>query len=344
MLLDLAGVYLEITSKCNRNCPYCYNDSTDKGTFLNKKQIYDVVDECIRKKIGQITLSGGEPFLHPDIFEIIRYINDNGMKAKIITNLTLLSSAEAIDLLRIGNFLQITVDSVYPPKNDLTRGCGSFKLIESLLKNVYKNNLQSQVHLRMNVSRYNFEEIPEYISFAKKYGFHQAAAMLIVKSGRGLAYDGAFDYKESILEISELVGRMEQIRRENAGEFDFSYSNLQDQRGCAIFSKDDISSVPRIDSEGNVYFCSFFAGKENCLGNISNNSIEEILNSSSTHKFIDKVRNRKNNEKCKECSFTKFCMCGCPAVSYMHTNSINESSDQCDLIKFFLKQKMIGII
>ena len=342
MKIVLSGGYLEINSCCNRKCPYCYNDSNDKGKYLDKNLVYKVIDECASKKIEQITISGGEPFLHPHVYEIIRYINRKGLKAKIITNLSILSLDNAVELLKQGNYLQITIDSVYPEKNDLTRGTGSFYLVERLLKKACEYNLSSQIHLRMNVSRNNCDELLDYIDVAKHYNLKQAAAMLIVKSGRGQGYEAAYDYKESMLEISMLIEKLARIREKCMGEFDFSYSNLQDQRGWAIFSHDDISSVPRIDAEGNVYFCSFFTGEENSLGNIYNESVDEILNSKKARKFFDRIRRRKDNNKCENCMFAMFCMCGCPAVSYMHTNSIKESSDQCSLIKFFLKQKLLG--
>lgn len=344
MKLNLSGVYLEITSYCNRKCPYCYNDSNESGTYLDKHLIYKVIDECVSKKIEQITISGGEPFLHPNAHEIISYINAKGLKAKIITNLTVLPIDRAVELLRQGNYLQITIDSICPEKNDLTRGKGSFYLVECLLKKASEYNIYSQIHLRMNVSRNNSDEILRYIEFAKKYKLKQAAAMLIVKSGRGQGYEAAYDYKESMLEISALIEKLAQIKENCKGDFDFSYSNLQDQRGCAIFSNDDISSVPRIDADGNVYFCSFFMGEENCLGNISDACVEETLNSKKARDFILRVRKRKDNIKCKKCMFSMFCMCGCPAVSYMHASSLNEISDQCSLIKFFLKQKLLGKI
>lgn len=79
-------VDLEISTACDLNCPMCYT-RTDDFKNLVKKQLMDfelfkrLVDECIRYKAYSIRISlRGEPFLHPNVIEMIRYAKDAGIK------------------------------------------------------------------------------------------------------------------------------------------------------------------------------------------------------------------------------------------------------------------------
>ena len=96
--LRLGGIYIEITSICNRNCPYCYNDSSLEGLFLDKEVIFRVFNECKQSGITSVSLSGGEPFMHPDIDEILAKLEELHMRAVVITNLSLVSIDKAAEL------------------------------------------------------------------------------------------------------------------------------------------------------------------------------------------------------------------------------------------------------
>ena len=335
----LSGVYLEITNKCNRCCPYCYNDSGARQQFLDKNLIFKVIDECRQNKIDQITVSGGEPFLHPDINEIIDYANANKISVKIISNLSLVTTTEVINFLNSGNFVQVTLDSTNKTKNDFTRGEGSYDSIIDLLEEA-KDTCSSSIFLRMNLYKSNIEDIQNFIDFAIKYNIKHVAIAFLAKSGRGNDFPLIYDYNDSMLEMSKIVDDLKNKKEYYKNELDISYSNLEDQRGCAIFNVGDLNVVPRIDPFGDVFFCSYFFGSENILGNIHSNSLLKILNSKKMNDFINKIRKRRENEDCIKCAFNKICLCGCPAVSFMHSNNTQYKDDQCNLIKFFLKNKL----
>lgn len=71
---DACCVLLELTSKCNQNCPICYANAGANGVDLEFDEINEML-QYLKKKAGtrdyNIQLSGGEPSLHPDIFAII---------------------------------------------------------------------------------------------------------------------------------------------------------------------------------------------------------------------------------------------------------------------------------
>lgn len=339
-LNKLSGVYVELTNKCNKFCPYCYNDSGDKCTYLDMNSILKIIDECKLNHIDQITLSGGEPYLHPNIHYIIQYANKKNILIKVITNLSLITINETIEFLKNGNFIQLTLDSPHEEKNDKTRGVGSYAKIIQLLKRTKKMKINENIYIRMNLYKDNVQDIQDFINLCLNYKIKHVAITFLAKSGRGSSFSLAYNFNQSMNEVVNIVNFLKQKKEEYDKVVDISYSNLEDQRGCVIFRRNNLKVVPRIDPDGNVYFCSYFFGNENILGNIKSSTLSEIINSDKMSSFINKVITRVKNDDCTSCSFNKICLCGCPAVSYMNTNNIYNKEDQCKLIKNFIKNSL----
>jgi MoaA/NifB/PqqE/SkfB family radical SAM enzyme len=100
--------------RCNLSCAYC-NEYDDISKPVPTETILRRVD-CLRE-LGTtvITLSGGEPLLHPDLDEIIAHIRRRGIIAGLITNGYLLTAARIHRLNRAGlDHLQISIDNVIP--------------------------------------------------------------------------------------------------------------------------------------------------------------------------------------------------------------------------------------
>ncbi len=333
----LKSMYIEVTSVCNMNCPYCYNNSGCKGTYLDKKYVFDLIDQCYKNKISEITISGGEPFLHPNIMDFIKYANNKQIHVRIISNLSTIKTDTAIEILKHGNYFQLTLDSTDEKENDSIRGKGCYKKIIELLEKAKKVNLSKRIVLRMNLSKKNVNKIDSFINLSIFYGVKHVSIAFIANCGRGQEYEYAFSYQHT---LSEMIGIMEKLKVLSIKlkeTIDISYNNLEEQRSCPLFNLGDIEINPRIDPNGNVFFCGYFFGEENSLGNISNNSVDEIINSKDFHCFKEKVQKRKQNNKCEVCLFNKICSCGCPAISFMNTNNIFNIDNQCKMIKYFIK-------
>jgi len=102
------------TRRCNLACTYC-NEFDDVSDPVPTEEMFRRIDKLGEMGTGVITISGGEPLLHPDLDAIIAQIRKNGIIAGLITNGYLLV-AERIDRLnRAGlEYLQISIDNVKP--------------------------------------------------------------------------------------------------------------------------------------------------------------------------------------------------------------------------------------
>lgn len=171
-------VEIEILSKCNLNCVYCYAKPFS-NTIPEKDNIEYVINKTNDEvKPFELILLGGEPFLRKDIFDVINIALNGNRRVGISTNGTLLFHLpeEKLKILRdlsseLKLTLQISIDSSNPIINDKTRGFGraTLKSMEVLEKNdiqfnigivITKNNYSDAINTIMEFARYkNLTEI-----------------------------------------------------------------------------------------------------------------------------------------------------------------------------------------
>src|SRR5437667_7606107 len=100
--------------RCNLACKYC-NEFDDFSTPVPTAIMFQRVDKLAELGTSVITISGGEPLLHPELDSIIRRIRRRGMVAGLITNGYLLTGERIERLNRAGlEWLQISIDNVTP--------------------------------------------------------------------------------------------------------------------------------------------------------------------------------------------------------------------------------------
>jgi MoaA/NifB/PqqE/SkfB family radical SAM enzyme len=100
--------------RCNLSCTYC-NEYDKVSDPVPIAEMLRRVDQLAKLGTGIITISGGEPLLHPELDQIIRAIRSHGATATIITNGYLLTPDRIKQLNRAGlEHLQISIDNVNP--------------------------------------------------------------------------------------------------------------------------------------------------------------------------------------------------------------------------------------
>jgi MoaA/NifB/PqqE/SkfB family radical SAM enzyme len=100
--------------RCNLACTYC-NEFDDFSKPVPIEDMYRRIDRLGALGTSVVTISGGEPLLHPQLDDVIRRIRANGMVAGLITNGYLLVAERIQSLNRAGlEWLQISIDNVNP--------------------------------------------------------------------------------------------------------------------------------------------------------------------------------------------------------------------------------------
>jgi len=129
--------------RCNLSCAYCneydnYSKPVPLDTMLGRLELLG------KLRTGVITLSGGEPLLHPELDDIIRGIRKNAILAGLITNGYLLTAERVHRLNEAGlDYLQISIDNVQP--DDVSKK--SLKVLDKKLQ-----ILSEHAHFHVNIN------------------------------------------------------------------------------------------------------------------------------------------------------------------------------------------------
>src|SRR5216683_2041997 len=100
--------------RCNLSCTYC-NEFDDFSKPVPTEEMFRRIDKLGSLGTAVVTISGGEPLMHPELDDVIRRIRANGMIAGLITNGYLLVADRIQRLNRAGlEHLQISIDNVMP--------------------------------------------------------------------------------------------------------------------------------------------------------------------------------------------------------------------------------------
>jgi MoaA/NifB/PqqE/SkfB family radical SAM enzyme len=129
--------------RCNLACTYC-NEFDDFSKPVATEEMFRRVDKLGELGTAVVTISGGEPLLHPELDEIIRRIRKNGMIAGLITNGYFLVPERIQRLNRAGlEWLQISIDNVTP--DDVSKK--SLKVLDKKLENLAEH---ADFHVNIN--------------------------------------------------------------------------------------------------------------------------------------------------------------------------------------------------
>ena len=136
-------VHIIPTRRCNLACTYC-NEFDDFSKPVPTEEMFRRIDRLGEMGTGVITISGGEPLLHPDLDDIIRRIRKNGIIAGLITNGYLLVADRIERLNRAGlEYLQISIDNAIP--DDVSKK--SLKVLDQKLQLLAEH---AEFHVNIN--------------------------------------------------------------------------------------------------------------------------------------------------------------------------------------------------
>ncbi len=175
-----------VTRTCNLKCIHCYTDSEAKayGGELTTAEGKALIDDLAEFNIPALLLSGGEPLVRPDLFELIDYARAKGLRVTLSTNGTLITEERARALKKAGCvYVGISLDGI-GPTNDCFRGReGAFEDAMRGFRNCLKAD--QRVGLRLTLTRHNYNELHNIFDFIEKEGIQRACFYHLVYSGRG---------------------------------------------------------------------------------------------------------------------------------------------------------------
>ena len=338
---NLRLVAWEVTRTCNLACIHCRAAALDRPyeNELTTAECFKLLDEIQTFASPIIILTGGEPLLRPDIFEIAAYGNQKGFRMTMAVNGTLLSVDKTRRMQDAGiRRISISLDGATAASHDAFRQVpGAF---EGALRGVqYAREAGLDFQINTTITQQNLEELPAIQELTISLGAVAHHIFLLVPMGRGkdLAEQGinAEQYEETLHWFYEQRDRtplqlkatcaphyyriLRQRARSEGREVSFNTFGLDAMtRGC-------LGGVgfAFISHVGQVQPCGYL--ELNC-GNIREQSFREIWENSTI--FRDLRDFGKYRGKCGGCEYVKVCG-GCRARAYESTGDYLAEEPLC---------------
>ena len=110
------SVCWNLTPVCNKACEYCFRELNEEAQLLDTN--LGILDNLVNMGVTRITFSGGEPFLYPNILELIKAAHDNGVICHVITNGEPLNESNYEEYLKYVDKISFSCDSPREYIND----------------------------------------------------------------------------------------------------------------------------------------------------------------------------------------------------------------------------------
>ncbi len=340
------SLFISITSRCNQACRHCsvYSDGFQYGHDLTTKQWLEFVDKIADLKVFRTKISGGEPFVREDIFDILDAIYSKPIRLSINTNATLISADIARRLSGYTDKLDdimVSLDGAGPKSHNALRGAGAFEKtirgIEHLVK--YVGNITTYC----TVTRLNFRELKEVIELASKIGVLSVKFNELLLEGRGLKFKDelTLNLKEKKETIDELKGLREEFPFISGTffEMDEIFNNIESglSEGTDGFDpkKNYLSGCGALIQEcairpdGWVTPCDRIP--EICAGNILETPLDVIWRESRTFTEFRKRFTTPITDlpTCRDCEYAFLCTGGCAASAFCSSGTTLARDPSC---------------
>ncbi len=168
-------------------CVHCYESAGKRG--VNELSSNDVINGLSRMAdagVTSIAFSGGEPTLHPNILDFIKYTKNSGMYAAMATNgYILANNRKCNEFIDAGlEFIQISLDGVNSGTHDSFRRVnGAWERAVESVKNFVDAGIF--VEVATTVTKHNMAEIPEMIDFVRDLGVDWFMLYNFIPTGKG---------------------------------------------------------------------------------------------------------------------------------------------------------------
>ena len=188
---QLRQLFLELTLQCNEHCFHCGSSCgaapCEQLSLEEYRRILDEVKEDFDIRKIQLCITGGEPLLRPDFFEIMGYAHDLGYRWGMTSNATLITKEVAHRLAECGmRTISVSIDGL-PETHDRLRGLrGGYDMAMRGIQNLINEKAFSNVQVTTVVNHGNIDELDKLFSIMDKLDIDSWRVINLEPIGRAL--------------------------------------------------------------------------------------------------------------------------------------------------------------
>jgi heme b synthase len=331
----------ETTRRCNLSCKHCRAVAEDHpyDNELDTEASFRLLEQIREVGTPIIILTGGEPLLRDDIFDIAAYGDKLGLRMVMAFNGTLVTPRIVDKLIDSGiKRISVSLDGSSPETHDEFRGePNAFNDALKGIEMVKAAGLEFQINT--TITKANLDEIPNILKLAEDIGAVALHIFLLVPTGRGkYIIDSAIDAQEYEETLNWFYDQQSKTSLQLKATCAPHYYRILRQRAKedgkkVTFETHGLDAVTRgclagtgfcfISHVGRVQTCGFL---DVTCGDITKQSFKDVWENSQVFNELRDMDNLEN--KCGICEFKRVCG-GCRARAYEATGSYLEEEPLC---------------
>lgn len=308
---------VQIDERCNLRCAHCFVSATRQGQTMT---YHDITTKLIPRlaacRVDRVTLTGGEPTIHPQFLHVVRAFRDARMAVGVCTNATTLTDNEIAELAQIGGVhCNVSLDGFQAESHGKFRGDrASFYTTLATLKRLAAARLLQGLLCTPNALAAD-DEYRELCEFAVEHGAKYVLMNPLAPLGRGVKSRRALAATEQrMLHIHHMTDPFDGPDLDVV-RIRFPNTDGKPLAGC------EAGTIIYVFTPGEVTVCPYlvFAARtprsrhaptEFIVGNILDNAnIADLLDAYDTGRLL-----MGGNATCRSCGIADSCGKGCPAA------------------------------
>lgn len=314
----------ELTLACNMRCKHCGSSAgSARLNELSTEECFSLCEELAQANCDMVSLMGGEPFVHPDWYDISWCVKDLGMNLAFVSNGLLVPNiVDKLSRLE-PTVVGISLDGIEKTHDSIRRD-GSFKVALEAIDMLLKENIQ--VTVITTISKTNFSDLLKLRSLLKKreVNWQIQIAEPFGNFDRSLAIDEEEYYASAMFIVSENVKNkfndMPVVGAHCYGYHSHLLPKSKKWKGCTA----GISSIG-ITSDGSIVGCLSMGNNQYVEGNVRERSFVDIWEDSNSFAYNRSFDQSQLGENCKDCFYGLDCKGGCNSVSLHFTGQLHNT-------------------
>lgn len=344
-------VLVEFTGKCNLKCVHCFADADYKTNIdinkcsdeLDTETWCKIIDNIAEQDVFSIFVSGGEPLMRPDIFELVSHISSKGVDHCFLTNMTLLDK-KAAQKLKDLKCLKVEGNLDGPDADSYDKFRGAKGAFDATVRGIRAcQEVGLPYRLNITVTKQNVYQLKDIIKTAAELGVEELACVPLEMGGRGFKNRSKLEItdKEHI-ELASYYADVEKFALEEYGDrLIFIPPVINEGLNNQLFSIiDPNAAMPScgagrlhccVSPRGNVMLCPSANEDIPILpGDLKKYSLGQIWNEAEVFKIV-----RQNNTNCpSDCEGYFRCAGGCHVRTFQKYGAVGAGTDPgCTVMK-----------